>query len=81
MIAKNECFDFTRFSDEQRSNIDPAKHLDDHELQKWKPKINKECVNLSGEKMELREKWSTLMIDPLFTPLIIPDRNGYLIKK
>jgi len=73
MIAKNECFDFTRLSDEQRSCVDPTKYLDDRELQNWKPKNNKECANLSGEKMELREKWSTLMIDPLFSPLIIPD--------
>jgi len=81
MIAKNECFDFTRLSDEQRSCVDPTKYLDDRELQNWKPKNNKECANLSGEKMELREKWSTLMIDPLFSPLIIPDRKGYLKKK
>jgi len=73
MIAKNECFDFTRFSEEQNSYVDPAKHLDNFELDNWKPREKQECPNLSGEKMKLREKWSAMMIDPLFTPLIIPD--------
>ena len=81
MIAKNECFDFTRFSEEQNSYVDPAKHLDNFELENWKPRKKQECPNLSGEKMKLREKWSAKTIDPLFTPLIIPDRNGYLIEK
>ena len=79
MIANNECFDISKFSEEQNSYTCPEEHLKKEELEGWSPRKKLECPNLNGEKLELREKWSKLIVDPLFTPLIIPDRNGYLL--
>ena len=78
MISKNECFDFTQFSEEQNSYSDPSNFLNQEELRGWK-KRESSCdgAGLTGEKKELREKWSKLMVDPLFTPLIIPDRKVF----